>query len=277
VNPLDTPAAPRQGPFCGEQPSRREPLPDRGVSCAGAGYPGRPARLAHEAALRPRRREPGRGLCVQLRVQVIVNRTAHKDDLSDAELVQRAQRGVPAAFAELVSRYQDRVFNTCYRMCHNHADAADLTQSTFLKALEALPGFRGRSSFFTWLFRIAVNLTLSHRRAQRRRPPWSLSRPAGDGQAPEALIATDQGREVSRPAEQRELRQRIEWALAQLDEEFRAAVVLKDIEDMDYASIAEIFDVPVGTVKSRIHRGRLMLRALLQDERVAPASRRLDG
>lgn len=241
------------------------------------GTPVVPAGPAHEAAFRARRREPGRVPCVQLRVQVIVNRTAYEDDLSDAELVQRAQRGVPAAFAELVSRYQDRVFNTCYRMCHNHADAADLTQSTFLKALEALPGFRGRSSFFTWLFRIAVNLTLSHRRAQGRRATLSLSRAAGDGQAPEAVIAADQDREVSRPAEQRELRQQVEWALAQLDEAFRAAVVLKDIEDMDYASIAEILQVPVGTVKSRIHRGRLMLRELLQDKRVAPASRRSDG
>ena len=196
-----------------------------------------------------------------------MNRTAHEHDLSDAELVQQAQGGVGSAFAELVSRYQDRVFNTCYRMCHNDADARDLTQSAFLKALEALPRFEQRSNFYTWLFRIAVNLTLSHRRSSARRPHLSLDRTDDDGHAPLTPAAVDADSDVSGPVERRELEQRVAWALQQLDDEFRAAVVLKDIEDMDYASIAEILEVPVGTVKSRIHRGRLALRELLRDER----------
>lgn len=196
-----------------------------------------------------------------------MSRPAHEHDLPDADLVLRAQRGVPAAFGELVSRYQDRVFNTCYRMCHNHADALDLTQSTFLRALESLPGFRGQANFYTWLFRIAMNLTISFRRAKRRRSHVSLDRAEEDGPAPPTPAAERDGN-VSQPAEQRELHARIEWALAQLENDFRAAVVLKDIEDMDYASIAEVLDVPVGTVKSRIHRGRTLLRELLRDERM---------
>jgi len=193
-----------------------------------------------------------------------VNRNVHEQELPDAELVKRARRGSPAAFAELVSRYQDRVFNTCYRMCHNDADALDLTQSTFLRALEGLGRFQGRSQFYTWLFRIAINLANSRRRADARRKRFAL-----DEEQCDAGRARDPADSVSRAAEQRELEARVEWALEKLDDEFRAAVVLKDIEDMDYASIAEILDVPIGTVKSRIHRGRLMLRDLLADERTS--------
>ncbi len=200
-------------------------------------------------------------------VQIVVNRTAHEHDLTDAELVHRAQCGVQAAFGELVSRYQDRVFNTCYRMCHNDADALDLAQSTFMKALEALPRFEQRSSFYTWLFRIAVNVTMTHRRSKARRQVQSLDRPEGENRKPAVPAVSGQDCGASGSAEQRELQTRVEWALAQLDDEFRAAVVLKDIENWDYAGIADILDVPVGTVKSRIHRGRLMLRDLLREER----------
>lgn len=195
-----------------------------------------------------------------------MNRTAHEHDLSDAELVQRAQRGAQSAVAELVARYQDRVYNTCYRMCQSHADALDLTQSTFVKVLEALPRFRGEAGFYTWVFRIAVNLTLSQRRSQRGRPRISLDQPRGPEGERAVELAVSNGGDVSRAAEQRELHARVEWALAQLESEFRAAVVLKDIEDLDYATIAEILEVPVGTVKSRIHRGRMQLRELLQSE-----------
>ena len=191
------------------------------------------------------------------------------DDLtnpSDAELVSRAQRGDPAAFSELVERYQDRVYNTCYRMCHNHADALDLTQSAFLKALEALPRFELRATFFTWLFRIAVNLTLSHRRAEGRRPTLSLRRFEDDGGRPFDPPANNAADDPAQHVAQVELHQRLEAALGKLDEEFRAAVVLRDVEELDYATIAEILGVPTGTVKSRIHRGRLMLREMLEQE-----------
>jgi RNA polymerase sigma-70 factor (ECF subfamily) len=185
---------------------------------------------------------------------------------SDAELVSRAQRGDPAAFSELVVRYQDRVYNTCYRMCHNHADALDLTQTAFLKAFEALPRFELRAGFFTWLFRIAVNLTLSHRRASSRRPTLSLHWSDDDEERPFDPPAANDSDDPTRHAGWAELQKRLETALGQLDEEFRAAVVLRDVEELDYATIAEILDVPVGTVKSRIHRGRVMLRRLLEQE-----------
>jgi RNA polymerase sigma-70 factor, ECF subfamily len=203
------------------------------------------------------------------RVQIGVNRRAYETDVTDAELVQQAQRGSAAAFGELVLRYQDRIFNTCYRMCRQHADALDLTQTAFVRALEALPRFRGGSGFYTWLFRIAINVTMTHRRTAGRRAVRALDgRADEEGDAP-AMAVTSCDCGVERPVEEDELQQRVADALARLDEEFRAAVVLKDIEGMDYAEIAEVLQVPVGTVKSRIHRGRMVLRELLCDQRTA--------
>jgi len=183
----------------------------------------------------------------------------------DAALVSAAQAGDASAFAALVSRYEDRVFNTCYRMCHHHADALDLTQTAFLKAFEALPNFKSDSRFYTWIYRIAVNLTISKRRAARSRAALSLDRRRPDGRR---IEVRDRRRDSApeRNTQRRELRGRLQNALQALDEEFRAAVVLKDIEGFDYAAIAEILEVPPGTVKSRIHRGRMMLRKLLRKE-----------
>lgn len=193
-----------------------------------------------------------------------MNRTAHEHDLPDAELVKRARGGDPAAFGELVARYQDRVYNTCYRMCHNEADALDLTQETFLRAFQALAKYQSRASFYTWLFRIAVNLTISARRSSRRRPRVSLDQPQDDGGTAAGRVPAGSS-DAGQALEHRERHERIAGALDRLDDEFRIPVVLKDIEDMDYASIAEVLDVPVGTVKSRIHRGRMMLRDFLKE------------
>ena len=196
-----------------------------------------------------------------------MNRVAGNSEVGDLELVRRAQAGDAAAFAGLVTRYQDRIYNTCYRMCHQHADALDLTQTTLLKALEALPRFETRSNFFTWLFRIAVNVSITHRRSQRRHSAASLDAGPDDARNREPAAADD-GSDTVRGAEHDELCVQLEAALLELGDGFRAAVVLKDIEDMDYATIAEILAVPVGTVKSRIHRGRAMLRALLTAKEV---------
>jgi RNA polymerase sigma-70 factor (ECF subfamily) len=193
-----------------------------------------------------------------------VNRAANDAEVKDAELVRRAQGGDAAAFAGLVSRYQDRVYNTCYRMCHSHADAQDATQTAFLKALEGLGRFQARSSFFTWLFRIAVNVVISERRARRRRPAVSLHEGNPDGPEREPAISGDDA--PAAHVEQQESHQHLRAALDRLDDDFRTVVVLKDVEGMDYATIAQIIEAPVGTVKSRLHRGRLMLRAMLREE-----------
>lgn len=185
--------------------------------------------------------------------------------VSDADLVIRAQRGEKPALGQLVERYQDRIFNTCYRMCRNHADALDMTQTTILKAMEALPRFEARAGFFTWIFRIAVNVVISHRRSQRRRRETGLMGHCIEGDEM-ARASGDQPEPTSRLSQQ-ELGQRLEAALGRVDEEYRIAILLRDVEELDYAQISEILDVPVGTVKSRIHRGRTMVREILTGER----------
>lgn len=190
-----------------------------------------------------------------------MNRFGDEAGPNDAELVERTRTGDPSAFDALVERYQDRVYNLCYRLCPNHADAADLTQTAFLKALESLPRFEARANFFTWLYRIAANEALSLRRQRRRRPTVSLD--SGDSERRPSERIADEAPSGADRLDQAVMVRRLEAALEKLDEEFRVAVVLRDIEDMDYAEIADVLEVPVGTVKSRIHRGRMMLRTIL--------------
>ncbi|MBN2559544.1 MAG: sigma-70 family RNA polymerase sigma factor [Phycisphaerae bacterium] len=185
----------------------------------------------------------------------------------DAELVEQCRRGDNAAFGRLVVKYQDRVFNTCWRMCGNRADAEDLTQEAFVRALQSIDRFGGRSKFYTWVFRIAVNLVISARRMNRRTTTYSLdasydaarhgeSHPAGP-----QLAAGDES--PDQHASTREHQALVLDALESLDEEQRAVVILRDLESFAYDEIAEILEVPPGTVKSRLHRARLALRQTL--------------
>lgn len=187
----------------------------------------------------------------------------------DRVLVERCRDGDMEAFGALVAKYQDRVFNLTYRMCGRRSDAEEFAQEAFLRALERIDQFRGDSRFYTWLFRIAANVVLSHRRRAARVSFRSLTGPAEyDGTQAEALTAAmaDQ-RDPSPPAAamSAEVARGVSEALESLDEEFRIVLVLRDMEDMDYAEIAEVLAVPVGTVKSRLHRARCLLKDRLTD------------
>lgn len=174
---------------------------------------------------------------------------AGADEASDSALVLRAQQGDQAALTQLLERYAPRLFNLCLRLVGQRADAEDLTQTALLYVIQALPRFEPRARFYTWAYRIAVNAALSHRRKAR---PVAL--------ADADVRASDASAD---PLEAAETRLAVAAALARMPAEFRAAVLLKDVEDMDYADIAEVLEIPLGTVKSRIARGRLWLRAAL--------------
>lgn len=188
----------------------------------------------------------------------------------DAALVEQSRRGDMQAFGALVAKYQDRIYNLVLRMCGSHADAEEIAQETFLKALERISQFRGQSQFYTWLFRIAANLAISKRRRGGRVRFHSLGGAGDDyeGSQADALTAAMAKRRSAAPdaaAISAETGRRVMQALEELDDEFRLVVVLCDIEGMDYAKIADVLEAPVGTVKSRLHRARCMLKAKLAD------------
>jgi RNA polymerase sigma-70 factor (ECF subfamily) len=188
-----------------------------------------------------------------------VSADAQDTAVDDLALVRQAQAGRAEAFGVLVTRHQDAIYNLCWRVCGHREEARDLAQAAFLRAFQALGRFEAKCSFYTWLFRIAANLAISHRR--RRRPVladrslddepqhFGRGRPANDGQDDPV------GR-----LERAETQRLVQSALAQLGDEHRLILVLRETEQMDYQQIGEVLGLPTGTVKSRIHRARVALR-----------------
>ncbi|MFP3938522.1 MAG: sigma-70 family RNA polymerase sigma factor [Phycisphaerae bacterium] len=199
-----------------------------------------------------------------------VSSSARAIAFEDASLVQRCRDGDLRGFEALVAKYQHRLYNALYRMTGRSDDAEELAQDAFLKALEKLDSFAGRSSFYTWLYRIAVNLTISRRRREGRIRFQPLTVGDDDFDRSQAAELSARKRQNGNPgpaamAESAEAAGRLTDALERLDDEYRIVVVLRDIEGMDYAQIAEVLELPAGTVKSRLHRGRCMLREMLSD------------
>jgi len=184
----------------------------------------------------------------------------------DAELMRQVQAGDRAAYGQIVVAYQHRLYNAVLRLIGEPGEAAELTQEAFMRGLMKADTFRGQSSAYTWLFRIALNLSLSELRKPRRKRSFSLDQPAGradgDGQA-SALIDRLSAERTSSPLEALEIQERDQQVLAalgRLDADHRAVLVMCDIEGFDYQQMSEILDVPLGTLKSRIFRARLALR-----------------
>ena len=166
----------------------------------------------------------------------------------DEELVRRYLTGDAAAFEELMRAHEDRVFSVCLRMLRDRDAALDATQETFLSVFRKADRFSGRSAFSTWLYRVAVNTCYDALRRTRRRPTAPLPEHTDppDLSTDDAIAAAD-------------VRPSIEAALAELPVEFRAAVVLSDLEGLPLQEVGDLLGVPVGTVKSRVFRGRRLL------------------
>ena len=178
----------------------------------------------------------------------------------DQSLIERCRAGETEAFGILVRRYQDRLYPTVLRLSGDAEDARDLLQDAFIRAFEKLGRFRGGSTFYTWVYRIAVNLALSDRRKRRIVP-----RPSGRRDGPELDPAEDESRsDPSLPMERAERESAVQSALSLLSTEHRAVVVLKDLDGLRYEEIADVLHIPVGTVRSRLHRARSELRERLR-------------
>ena len=175
------------------------------------------------------------------------------DPEPDGSLVRRFLEGEPSAFDELVRRHQARVYNLCLRILGNADDARDATQDAFMSALRKLGQFRGDAAFTTWLHRVAVNACYDELRKQRRRPQLHVVPDEGDDRAREPGPPSPDHADAIAGAMDAAA------ALMEIPEEFRFALVLADVQDLAYEEIGRILEVPVGTVKSRVHRGRLAL------------------
>lgn len=184
--------------------------------------------------------------------------------LDDAALVAAAQTGDRAALDQLLRRHYDKIFAVCRRVTGNASDADDACQEALIKITRSLPRFDGRSSFGTWAYRIATNASLDELRKRKRRPSLHSVR-NDDDQTPD-IVDPRAAKQVEAVSD----RMALDEALAELSDDFRTAVILRDVADLDYGEIAEVLDVPIGTVKSRIARGRstmadrLRLDSLLQ-------------
>jgi RNA polymerase sigma-70 factor (ECF subfamily) len=172
----------------------------------------------------------------------------------DSQLIDDTLAGDRAAYGQLVQKYQDRLFNTLFHALGSREEAEDVVQDAFVQAYVKLENFQRTSAFYTWLYRIAFNVSVSRRR--RKRPEISVERTRDQtGAEPVSL-----SEEVSASLEREEGAQQVHAALAQLSEEHRKILVLREMEGCCYESIADMLDLPVGTVRSRLHRARLQLK-----------------
>ncbi len=188
---------------------------------------------------------------------------------ADGLLIRRSLQGDSAATEQLILRYQNRIYNVVLKICSDADDAAELTQETFVKILENLDRFEARSSFYTWAFRIAVNLTLNHCQRNARLAVRSLDSECEqcDGRTKQALkefLSDDSSPDPALVAQNKELHEIALEALNNLDEAHRAVLVLRDIEGMSYARIAETLGIEIGTVRSRLSRARTKLKDILE-------------
>jgi RNA polymerase sigma-70 factor (ECF subfamily) len=180
-------------------------------------------------------------------------------------LVSALSQGAEDAYEILIQRYQQPVYSLVCRLMNDPSDAPDIVQEVFLKVFRNIGAFRGNSSLKTWIYRIAVNEAYNHRRWFCRHQRQEVAFGVEEGAPNYAGGMTDPGRSPFEQTSDHETRALVEQALEKLNPKFRAAVVLRDIEDLRYEDIATVLDVSLGTVKSRIMRGREALRKILEE------------
>lgn len=178
----------------------------------------------------------------------------------DTAVVKRARKGDSEAFEEILKANYQLVFNVVSRIVPNPQDAVDVCQNVFINAYRKISSFEGKSAITTWLYRIAVNEAISFRRSRRLLSISSVEKEDSDGDAFVPVVNTD----VKGTAEQDELKVRVKEAIDKLEDEDRVVLMLREYGDLDYTEIAQIVGIPVGTVRSRLHRAREQLKEILK-------------
>lgn len=183
---------------------------------------------------------------------------------SDWTVIQRVQAGSVADFDSLIRKYRERVYAIVYNMTSNREDAADLTQDAFIKAFQSIHRFQGQSSFFTWLYRIAVNGTLSHLRKNKLRTFFSFEKIHDEEKGSEVISQLTDKTGGDRELFVKELQEKLNEAMQKLSIKHRTVVTLFEIDGLSHEEIAEVMDCSVGTVRSRLHYAKQLLQSELQ-------------
>ncbi len=199
--------------------------------------------------------------------EALASATAHEDQIADSDLayVFRVQQGDVGAFDQLILKYRERLFSIIYNLTSNREDAADLTQEAFIKAFRSINRFKGKSSFFTWLYRIAVNGALTHLKRNRLRRFFSFETINEEMGATDIVETLAVRTNSDKSALLSELQEKLNEALHKLSPKHRTVVVLFEIEELSHQEISEIMQCSVGTVRSRLHYAKQQLQAYLQN------------
>lgn len=184
---------------------------------------------------------------------------------ADWVLVERVQHGDVAAFDKLVIKYRERIYGVIYNLTSNKEDSFDLSQEAFIKAFQSIGRFKGNSSFFTWLYRIAVNTTLSHLKKNRHRRFLSYENITEEAASGELMDVLASKTSTDKPTLIKELQHKLNEALQTLSVKHRTVLVLFEIDNLSHQEIAEIMNCSVGTVRSRLHYAKKQLQSELQD------------
>jgi RNA polymerase sigma-70 factor (ECF subfamily) len=185
--------------------------------------------------------------------------------VEEVELVKRARKGDLGAYDDLVRRYQERIYATIYHMTSNHEDANDLAQEAFIKAFQALRSFKGGSSFYTWVYRIAVNKTINFLKQRKNKAQMSLDDMDFNAEHDPDLVALISEKTPRREVNLAELQEKLNAAMQKLSEPHRLVVTLHDVQGLSHEEIAKIMNCNIGTVRSRLFYARQQLQAYLSD------------
>jgi len=191
--------------------------------------------------------------------------TDQEPEINDEDLVARTQNGDPRAFDQLVRKYSSRLYGLVYNMTSNHEDTNDLLQDIFSKAYRSIKGFRGKSSFYTWLHTIATNMTINFLKKRSRNYQMSLDDIDNGVQHDPEFIELTSSPDATREVNLKELQQRLNEAMMKLSNEHRAVVTMFDIQGMPHAEIGKILGISEGTVRSRLFYAHRQLQNYLQE------------